>query len=207
MKFCKACNLETERYTNGVCKICARKSREKWRHANQEKQIAAIAAWRAKNSEKLRSANAKYRIVNAEAIRERRAKYYAENAEKLRLASAKYRLSTPEYREKHRAAVSVWRKNNPDKQRAHESNRRARKIEAGGNLSPGLSARLHKLQRGKCACCGEPLGNDYHLDHIMPLALGGTNTDDNIQLLRSKCNLQKNAKHPVDFMQQRGFLL
>lgn len=35
----------------------------------------------------------------------------------------------------------------------------------------------------------------------------GTNTDDNIQLLRKLCNLQKSAKHPVDFMQQRGFLL
>jgi 5-methylcytosine-specific restriction endonuclease McrA len=45
------------------------------------------------------------------------------------------------------------------------------------------------------------------MDHIIPLALGGTNTDDNIQLLRAKCNKQKGAKHPIDFMQQRGFLL
>lgn len=74
-------------------------------------------------------------------------------------------------------------------------------------MSSGLAIRLYKLQRGKCACCGLPLGDDYHLDHIMPLALGGTNTDDNIQLLRAKCNMQKSAKHPVDFMQQRGFLL
>lgn len=45
------------------------------------------------------------------------------------------------------------------------------------------------------------------MDHIMPLALGGTNTDDNIQLLCPTCNRSKHAKHPVDFMQQRGFLL
>lgn len=42
---------------------------------------------------------------------------------------------------------------------------------------------------------------------IVPLALGGTNTDGNMQLLRSTCNQKKHAKHPVDFMQQRGFLL
>jgi len=36
---------------------------------------------------------------------------------------------------------------------------------------------------------------------------GGSNTDDNMQLLRKLCNLQKHAKHPVDFMQERGFLL
>jgi 5-methylcytosine-specific restriction endonuclease McrA len=51
------------------------------------------------------------------------------------------------------------------------------------------------------------LGDNYHLDHIVPLAIGGTNTDDNIQLLRQKCNQQKSAKHPIDFMQSRGFLL
>lgn len=55
--------------------------------------------------------------------------------------------------------------------------------------------------------CGKPLGDAYHLDHVMPLALGGSNTDDNMQLLRDRCNLQKHAKHPVDFMQERGFLL
>ena len=63
------------------------------------------------------------------------------------------------------------------------------------------------LQKGLCPCCRKPLGNDYHMDHIIPLALGGSNGDNNIQLLRSECNLEKQAKHPVDFMQSRGFLL
>lgn len=73
--------------------------------------------------------------------------------------------------------------------------------------SKGLAERLFRLQRGKCACCKKPLGSDYHLDHIMPLALGGVNEDSNIQLLRAKCNMQKHTVHPVEFMQQRGFLL
>ena len=80
-----------------------------------------------------------------------------------------------------------------------------------------------RCQRGGCKTCAKardkaryesnteqskkPLGNDYHLDHINPLALGGSKTDEKIQLLRATCNLQKNAKHPVDFMQSRGFLL
>lgn len=36
---------------------------------------------------------------------------------------------------------------------------------------------------------------------------GGTNTDDNIQLLNAKCNVSKGAKHPIEFMQKQGFLL
>lgn len=77
---------------------------------------------------------------------------------------------------------------------------------AVGKLSAGLSRKLWDLQRGLCPCCEQELGK-FHMDHIMPISLGGTNTDDNIQLLRQTCNLQKGNKHPIDFMQERGFLL
>lgn len=93
------------------------------------------------------------------------------------------------------------------KRLAWSHNRRARNLGVAGEISHQSIDRLYDLQRGKCPCCGLPLGDNYHLDHIMPLALGGTNTDDNIQLLRQECNNQKRAKHPIDFMQRRGFLL
>lgn len=126
------------------------------------------------------------------------------NPDRQRENVAAWRMANPD---RSRAIDAAWRAANPDKVRIKARNRRAKKRAAGGTLSMGLTKRLFKLQRGKCACCGEPLGASYHLDHIMPLALGGSNTDDNIQLLRAKCNLQKSAKHPVDFMQERGLLL
>ena len=61
--------------------------------------------------------------------------------------------------------------------------RRARKRENGGILSKGLSDRLFKLQKGKCPCCNQPLGENYHLDHVLPLALGGTKTEIRAQFL------------------------
>lgn len=117
-----------------------------------------------------------------------------------------------EDKEKADARMHAWRKLNPkrlnENSRRQAHNRRARIREVGGRLSIGIAARLFELQRGKCACgCKQPLGDDYHLDHRMPLALGGANEDWNIQLLRSTCNQQKHAKHPVDFMQSRGYLL
>jgi len=45
------------------------------------------------------------------------------------------------------------------------------------------------------------------VDHIYPIALGGTNEGSNLQLLCRFCNRSKGAKHPVDYMQKRGFLL
>ena len=110
-------------------------------------------------------------------------------------------------KDKFSASTKKWASNNKEAVRAIKKNRRLRKSTTG-LLSNSIIKNLLELQRGKCACgCKKPLGNNYHLDHIMPLALGGTNTDDNIQLLRAECNLRKSAKHPIDFMQSRGFLL
>lgn len=187
-KTCGKCG-SVEFYKSGGCIPCAKKRTATWVKNNKEK----AAAYQKEYAEKKR-----------DALKQYAAEYYLENAERKKEAARKW-LS--ENREKANATKSKYRKANPNSHRAEKHNRMARIANNGGRLSVGLGAKLFRLQRGKCACCGLPLGDDYHLDHIMPLALGGSNTDDNIQLLRSKCNLQKNAKHPVEFMQQRGFLL
>jgi 5-methylcytosine-specific restriction endonuclease McrA len=133
-----------------------------------------------------------------------KAKYRAKHKAAIAAAQA-------EWKTKNKESVTAYQANyyltNTDKYRTYENNRRALKRKYPGKLSSNLPERLYALQKGKCACCGAKLGNKYHLDHRMPLALGGSNTDDNMQLLTPKCNLQKHAKHPVDFMQERGFLI
>ena len=130
--------------------------------------------------------------------------WQAKNPKKMSAAVAKWQSENPE---KRKAANDQWRANHPGCKRIWDGNRRARKINNGGKLSSGLAEKLFKLQRGKCACCGKPLGDDYHLDHRAPLALGGANEDRNMQLLRPLCNATKGAKDPIEFMRQRGFLL
>lgn len=159
IKFCKKCQVDTERRKGGQCKPCARIYGATWRLANREKACRASSAWNHANREKVRAFAAK------------------------------------------------WQKLNLEKRRVMAHNRRARKREAGGVLSQGLAEKLFVLQGGKCPCCKKPLGDGFHLDHIVPLALGGPNINSNMQLLRAKCNLQKNASHPIEFMQSRGFLL
>jgi len=116
----------------------------------------------------------------------------------------KWRAETVDAR---RAYNAKWRAANPEARRIFAQNRRAKERAGGGVLSKGLAEKLFVLQKGKCPCCGEPLGADYQLDHKMPISLGGANEDGNIQLLAKSCNLRKQAKHPVDFMRARGFLL
>ena len=60
-----------------------------------------------------------------------------------------------------------------------------------------------------CPKCGRPkivgglcVHGVYHMGHIIPVAKGGTHTDDNIQLLTPRCNSEKHAKMPVAFMRE-----
>jgi 5-methylcytosine-specific restriction endonuclease McrA len=46
-----------------------------------------------------------------------------------------------------------------------------------------------------CACgCGRSILGGYHIDHIVPIAKGGTSERRNLQLLAPICNLRKGAK-------------
>lgn len=162
-----------------------------YRDSHKEEMKALADAWADKFPEKRREIARRYYERNAEKCRERSRLYYKAFPEKAAESRNKYRAS-PEYRAINQNCMA----------------RRKRRISSNsGTLSRGIAKRLMVSQKGKCACCGAKLGDDYHLDHIIPLALGGAHEDSNIQLLRSRCNLQKHAKHPIDFMQQRGFLL
>lgn len=186
------------------CKLCEAARGLAYRAANKEIIAARNASYYEANKDKVKAGVAHYHIANRDKRKEYNADYHSKNRDKNNARSAAYHVKN---RERRKAYAAAYLAANPEAFRAQSHARRARKREAIGTLSKNLTKKLFNLQRGKCACCGLPLGDDYHLDHIMPLVLGGTNTDDNIQLLRARCNLQKRAKHPVEFMQQRGFLL
>lgn len=167
----------------------------------------ATSEWYAKNSDRadVKARNGKYRAANKGKAKEYIAKWMLNNRDRKRRTDAEWAKNNPERR---RANNSRWEGRNQEKLRVKVQNYRARKRANGGRLSQGLADKLIVLQRGKCACgCAQPLGDDYHMDHRMPTALGGPNTDDNIQLLRAECNRKKGAKNPVEFMQERGFLI
>lgn len=102
----------------------------------------------------------------------------------------------------------AWKRSNPDQVLAQGRARRARLKGAVGKHTAADVKVITRAQRGKCAWCREPLSiGQRHVDHIMPLALGGSNDRQNIQVLCRDCNLSKGAKHPIEFAQQQGRLL
>lgn len=216
---CVKCGASDRYEKNGDCKPCARarslaayaanpiKTKEVNKRSVQkriEKVKADRRAYYIANAEKIRIAGAARYLKNIDARKAKAAEYRALNVEKIKAANRDYCAKNSD---KKTAKAKAWGAANPELKKIHSHNTRAKRKGAKGSLSKGLLEKLFKLQRGLCACCKQPLGSDFHMDHIMPIALGGKNNDGNMQLLRQRCNNQKSAKHPVDFMQSRGFLL
>jgi 5-methylcytosine-specific restriction endonuclease McrA len=69
-------------------------------------------------------------------------------------------------------------------------------------------AEILKAQGGRCAYCRTSLNRaKKHVDHIVPLALGGSNGRANLQIACAACNQSKSARDPVTFAQSIGLLL
>lgn len=86
--------------------------------------------------------------------------------------------------------------NRPDvqaRQRAILNNRRS----AHGSFTAQDIEDIRKAQGNRCYICHKKL-KKYHIDHFIPLVLGGTNDPGNLRLACPHCNLSKNKKHPHD---------
>lgn len=142
--------------------------------------------------------------ANKDRRKEIRARWTENNLEQMRAIRNAWKRANPDKVREERAA---WMRAHPEVRAANESRRRARKLGAGGTYTVGQIENLYALQKGMCAICAARLGDKYHRDHVMPLALGGTNDIGNIQLLCKTCNCRKGAKHPVEHAQQIGRLL
>jgi len=177
----------------------------KWYIDNREKVKANVIAWKKKNPDKKRAANAAWRKKNPEKARASTSAWQKANIEKGRAKAMKWYKANPE---KARAATIAWRKANPGASKQHGYNKRASKKANGGKLSPDLEAKLLTFQKNRCAICRVSLKKTRHeLDHVVPLARGGKNSDNNMQITCPTCNRKKHAKDPIVFMREKGFLL
>lgn len=163
-----------------------------------------MAAWKKANPEKVAADHAAYYLANKEAVLARGAKWRESNKEKIRGYAKVYAITA-------RIKTAAWRAANREKSRElsrlKEARRRARKASApGGYTAEGVRA-LIAGQRGRCVYCPADVRIKFHIDHIMPLSMGGSDKPSNIQILCPPCNRRKWAKHPIDFAQQMGMLL
>lgn len=150
---------------------------------------ACVSLWVSAHKEYYRDKKREYREKDEHKIRTYRREYYLKNVDQ------------------EKEAAKLWAGSNRLKRRISESSRRAAKRRSSGKYGKEDVEALLSLQKWKCACCKGKVGKIFHIDHVMPLSKGGSNSKDNLQILCPTCNMQKKDKHPVKFMQEKGFLL
>lgn len=139
--------------------------------------------------------------------------YYERNKEDRVEYGRAYRASNPDaflasqksYRDNNKEKRNSWRRGYSKKfpEKMLNYNRKRSNNIGCHRLSDGLMDLLMSEQGGKCAGCGTDLSCAIvHLDHFMPLKLGGRNIDSNMQLLCKPCNQTKHAKLPSVWMAQ-----
>lgn len=200
-----------KQFTDEELKERKRASDALYRERNREK----AAAWRAANRDSIREKQAEYRKLNQKKIQAQTAAWCKENPERVaEYAKRHYEanrekiLTAKRAKRADGAYYATYRLKNRSTVRRNQQNYRARRKNAPGKLSKDIVDRLMVLQRARCAACRSNLKKTgHHLDHLVPLARGGTNEDSNVQLLCPRCNCAKRHADPIEWAQRNGRLL
>lgn len=172
------------------CKTCRAERQRAYRAANPDK----IRGWGREGMRRRREAD-------PDAHREYMREWRTANAELVRLTRKAWETANYErHREAARAANLRWKRANPDRVKAEYLKRRAMKAAADvGDVD--LEA-LWESQGGLCGLCGEPIDRTLawpdpmsaSIDHIVPLALNGAHSQDNLQWAHLIENIRKGAR-------------
>ena len=217
----KPCNHGhiAERSTiNGCCLECARLKQAVRRASDPEKARLRHRAWKQQNPEVAKAATKRWRANNPEKVRAHAKQKYRKNRTRILAAQKIYNERNSE---RIVARVSAWVKENPERVRVNKRNwvirnpdkvrlngarQAARRRNAPGTFTDADINRLFVSQKGECVYCRCQL-DKYDIDHIAPLARGGSNDPSNLQLLCEPCNSRKGARDPVEFAQSIGMLI
>src|SRR5581483_6330466 len=174
----------------------------------RELKLARQARYRESHRETLRAAGREYmnhryatdpefaerarersRSVDPDVRRERRRASYARNPERGRERSRAYRKANPD---KVREALRDWYRRHPEVVAQRNALRRARtEGTAAERFAP---SEIYERDGGRCHICKRPVSaSRFHLDHLIPLSLGGPHTRENVAIAHPRCNIKRGA--------------
>lgn len=175
-------------YGTNSCKVChVAINLKKAKDSQQVKDYKA--AWALENRDRLAAKSKQYRENNKEEIAQKKREYNA----------------TEEGKAKSKARFEKWKEANPDGVNAISRRRRARK--ASVESEPYTEQDVLDMWGTDCHLCGEPVDLEaprstwfpgwergLHMEHVIPLNVGGPDTVENVKPSHGLCNLKK-PKH------------
>lgn len=173
-----------------------KRKRERY-EANRDAILKQQGEYRQANKAAIKERKSKYAREHRDSIREYNRNYRQKNASRLNAQQREYYQANKEMFAKRR---SKWRANNPHAVSAAAA-RRAR-AELEGNATPELIEAKWEASDKSCLLCGQPIDDSLPprhpmsrtLEHVTPIARGGTNDIDNIDFAHHSCNSSKGAK-------------
>lgn len=190
---CKACKslVESARRAASPDRVKEQKRASYLKH--RDKRLEADRRYYAENRERVLERTARYQREHPEVQQKASAKYKATNRErilpKVRERSARWRAQN---RDKDRAAALRWQKTNPDAYRANQHRYRTQKKGNGGSYTAAEWQELKARYDHRCLCCGRQEPEIVlTVDHVVPVARGGSSDIANIQPLCLSCNCSK----------------
>lgn len=205
---CKRGHVSERQVSNLTCMECTcEKQRAKWPLRDKDHERSVRRAWVEANREKVAAEKREYgRRPEVKAYRKA---WYLANRDRI---AAKRAENPGKYREANIASAKAWKEANPEATkeyaRQHRRKRRAQAKGSGGTHTAADLSEILAAQGHRCAYCRANLKRvKKHVDHIKPLALGGSNGRGNLQYLCAPCNQSKSAKDPVDYAKSIGLLI
>lgn len=170
------------------CKACCLTRERAWKAAHSELVTRYFADRYAAQKDTLRAQQKIRYLADRERILSQQRDYYARTKEQRRAAARRYAAENRDAAQER--AQRNYRKN-PDRYKDHAALRRARLR----SVTVERISRLEVLARshGRCGICGHTIDGTFHVDHIVPVSLGGAHAWYNVQAAHPACNLAKKA--------------
>lgn len=192
---CKLCNCQDVKLYNEKNKV-AISERQKMSYAlSPQAARQRSTRYYAANRDKCRALFAIYRHANRDRLSQKAQERRSMPSVKERMAR-NASLHYLQNRDRYIQRAREWLRAHPDTRRDMRARRRAR--QRTGIVEHFPRVEIYTRDGGRCHVCGRRVSIDnWHLDHLKPLALGGAHARQNVAVACPTCNVRRGHRGPA----------
>lgn len=184
-----------------------RERRRRWEAENRERIAAVRKKWRDANRDKIAAQAKRYRERHPDRVAAREARrrgkrnaYYEANMDRLLAQHREWAKRNPDVVRK---LSREWMAAHPEVNADIASRRRAR---MRGVPTEKIDRRVvFEREHGICHLCSQPVPFEtFTIDHVIPIARGGSHTYENVKVAHKSCNSRKRDCLPGETRRRRA---